>query len=439
MKNTRNFKSETISGRELSVHLPNQDKLNSICNLKGKSVDGIDGSLSLSLDVLSKHVLLMGGIGTGKTNTFNGIISQIQKKMTDKDVMIIFDTKGDFYSRFYKPGDVVISTDETATGSLQKDYWNIFNEISRDSHIFENITEIAKMLFAEVTEKTNQVFFPNAARGLFEAIIFDFIMSRPKECSNYYLMDFINRATAKDIRELLLKHKRYRAMLSYISADDSAQTQGVLSELQQVTRDILIGNFSEVGYLALRDLVREKQGKTIFIEYDLSVGKALTPIYSLMFDLAIKEALSRKRSEGNVYFITDEFRLLPYLEHIDDAVNFGRSLGVKFLIGLQNIEQIYGSYGEERARSILSGFQTIISFYLNDEKSRDYVKGVFGKNRKIESYLGKVQSKGVTEETRDAYVIEDWDITQLRTGEAIIGLPELDPFIFKFDYYGEEE
>jgi len=114
-------------------------------------------------------------------------------------------------------------------------------------------------------------------------------------------------------------------------------------------------------------------------------------------------------------------------------------LGVKFLIGLQNIEQIYGSYGEERARSILSGFQTIISFYLNDEKSRDYVKGVFGKNRKIESYLGKVQSKGVTEETRDAYVIEDWDITQLRTGEAIIGLPELDPFIFKFDYYGEEE
>lgn len=435
----KNIKSETISGRELSLHLPNQDKTNSICNLKGRSVDGVAGSISLTLDILSKHILLLGGIGTGKTNTFNGIISQLKESMSDKDVMIIFDTKGDFYSRFYTPGDIVISNDETSTGSDKKDYWNIFNEIERNSHVYENITEIAKMLFAEVTEKTNQVFFPNAARGLFEAIMFDFIVNKPRECSNYYLMDFINRATVKDIRELLGNHKRYRAMLSYISADDSPQTQGVLSELQQVTREIFIGNFAEVGYLALRDLVRKKQGKTIFIEYDLSVGKALTPIYSLMFDLAIKEALSRKRSEGNVYFITDEFRLLPYLEHIDDAVNFGRSLGVKFIIGLQNVEQIYESYGEERARSILSGFQTIISFYLNDEKSRDYVKGVFGKNRKLESYLGKIQSKGVIEETRDAYVIEDWDITRLRIGEAIIGLPELDPFIFKFDYYGEEK
>lgn len=30
--------------------------------------------------------------------------------MTEQDVMIIFDTKGDYYNRFAKPGDVVLVT-----------------------------------------------------------------------------------------------------------------------------------------------------------------------------------------------------------------------------------------------------------------------------------------------------------------------------------------
>ncbi len=61
----------------------------------------------------------------------------------------------------------------------------------------------------------------------------------------------------------------------------------------------------------------------------------------MLFDLAIKKALSRNEGEvrGNVYFVADEFRLLPNLKHIADAVNFGRSLGVKFMIGIQNVNK----------------------------------------------------------------------------------------------------
>ena len=44
------------------------------------------------------------------------------------------------------------------------------------------------------------------------------------------------------------------------------------------------------------------------------------------------------------------------------------------------------------------------------------------------------QSKGVTEQIRDANVVEDWDISSLSVGEAIIGLPNIQPFILKFRY-----
>ena len=236
---------------------------------------------------------------------------------------------------------------------------------------------------------------------------------------------------------MLLSYNDLRAMMSYIANDDSPQTQGVLSELQQVVREIFIGNFAQTGTLSMRNFVRQKGGRRIFIEYDLSIGAMLSPVYSLMFDMAIKEALGRTRTDGNVYFIVDEFKLLPHLNHIDDAVNFGRSLGIKFMIGVQNIEQIYDNYGEERARSLLSGFSSNFCFRVNDAASREYIQGLFGKNQKVESYIPDNQMNGRIEAQREANVVEDWDITHLQIGEAIIGLPGYEPFVFRFKKFEE--
>ena len=182
----------------------------------------------------------------------------------------------------------------------------------------------------------------------------------------------------------------------------------------------------------MRNLVREKGGRIIFIEYDLGIGNMLTPIYSLLFDMAIKEALCRKKSEGNVYFVADEFRLIPNLQHVDDAVNFGRSLGVKFMIGIQNVDQVFEVYGESRARSILSGFLTSVAFRVNDCASKEFIEKLHGVNRKKEVYMASVQGRGIVENVRDANVVEDWDIARLNIGEAIIGLPGRPPFLFQF-------
>ena len=436
MKTTRTTKSSVLFGEELRKEPSQLSSESAVCALSGTVGNGQQYQLPLTKDILSKHIMLLGGIGTGKTNTFFQIVSQLKEKMTNEDIMIIFDTKGDFYKEFYRPGDIVISNDETATGGDYLDYWNIFNEIDDGSQLIENVIEISKSVFAEACEKTNQIFFPNAAKDLFMATLLHFIRSvEPRECTNKNFIDFLNYTPSNELRDMITRHPDLRAMSSYIANDDSAQTQGVVSELQQVVRDIFVGNFAKNGTLSLKNLVRNKGGKTVFIEYDLSLGSMLSPIYSLMFDIAIKTALGRKRSEGNVYFVTDEFRLLPNLRHIDDAVNFGRSLGIKFMIGIQNVEQIYANYGEERARSILSGFSTNISFRVNDAKSREYIQGLYGKNQKLESYLPINQKNGITESQREGNVVEDWDITALTVGEAIVGLPDHEPLVFKFDKF----
>lgn len=425
-------KIEVFDGNELQqtpILYPTQ---NPRCAFIGLDKMGKDVYVPIDANLLSRHMVLLGGIGTGKTNTFNQIITQLRESMTNDDVMIIFDTKGDFYNTFYRPGDIVISNDGTATGPNGKDYWNIFNEIEHDEHMEENIVEIAKSLFHQKLEKTNQPFFPNAAKDLFSAILTHFTRHPELKANNKTLRQFLDGSPTAEIREMLKQHDDLKAMVSYIFDDRSPQTQGVISELQQLSREIFLGNFKQEGTLSMRNIVRNKGGKFVFIEYDLGIGSMLSPIYSLLFDLAIKEALCRKKSEGNVYFITDEFSLIPNLQHVDDAVNFGRSLGVKFMIGIQNIDQVYENYGENRARSLLSGFLTSICFRVNDGKSKEYIRELHGVNRKKEIYMASVQGRGIVESLRDANVVEDWDITRLGIGQAIIGFPGMPPFIFQF-------
>ena len=390
----------------------------------------------LSDDLLSSHLLFLGGIGTGKTNAIFQILTQLRSSMTDRDVMVIFDTKGDFHKEFYRPGDTVISNDAKSTGPSGTDYWNIFEEIGTGEQVEANIVEIAKTLFHERIEKTSQPFFPNAAKDLLCSVLTHF--SRPvgvEPMNNARLRTFLDQSSASELRAMLHSHADMKAMSTYIADDRSPQTQGVLSELQQMVRELLIGNFRKPGTISVRNAIRSKEGRCIFIEYDLGIGNLLTPIYRLLLDLAIKESLCRERSEGNVWFVIDEFRLLPNLQHVDSGVNFGRSLGAKFIIGAQSVDQIFHAYGESLARSILSGFMTTVAFRVNDATTREFVKGLFGKNRKKEAYLASVQTRGITENVRDANVVEDWDLATLKTGESIIGLPREMPFIFKFDQF----
>lgn len=406
--------------------------------LMGHNAQGEPMRIPVGEQMLSRHLLLLGGIGTGKSNAFNFLIRSVRSSLTDRDVVIIFDTKGDFYREFYQPGDVVISNDDRATGGSGPDYWNLFGEVTIDDRVEENILEIAKNFFSEKLEHTTQPFFPNAAKDLFSALLLHMVRSEQFAASrnNQSLRALFDTFSVPAMKRILQSHQDLKAMTSYIEDEKSGQTLGVVAELQQMVREIFVGKFRKKGTLSMRQLVRRKGGRVIFVEYDLGIGAMLTPVYRLLIDLAVKEALCRTSNEGSVYFFIDEFRLLPHLEHIDDGVNFGRSLGAKFFVGIQNIDQIAAAYGQNLAHSILSGFGTTLAFRVNDAGSREYIKNLFGRNIKLQTYLSAIQNRGVSEQIREGYVVEDEDITNLPVGQAIIGAPGCQPFRFQFKRYG---
>jgi len=93
-----------------------------LCRLRGR--DG--GEILLDSDIFSKHLCFIGGIGTGKTNAIFQVVSQLRQSLGDDDVMILFDTKGDFHEQFYRDGDIVIANDPNMKGTA--DRWNLFAE-----------------------------------------------------------------------------------------------------------------------------------------------------------------------------------------------------------------------------------------------------------------------------------------------------------------------
>ena len=430
--------TKILYGDTLDKILPPQKKTNYIVKLPG-TYKGKPTSFEIDTDTLSKHSLFIGGTGCGKTTLFYHFVSQIRSKMTSDDVMIIFDSKGDFYSKFGNDKDYVLGNSSQYSSRSVK--WNIFREILADGFkekdYLLNIQEICNSFFAERIQKSKNTFFPHAAADLLSAIITTLIRDSlgSKEIMNetFYndtLRVILDGSTVEDLINNIESYSDLISVVSYINGEGS-QTQGVLSEMYSVVKEIFIGVFSERGAFSIRDFVRSKGGKTLFIEYDLSIGSILSPIYSLLFDLALKEALGQSSNrKGNVYLICDEFRLLPNLKHIDDGVNFGRSLGVKVFAGLQSINQLIEVYGEARGKNIAAGFSSVYAFRANDTATRKFVIDLYGQNYILDHYSSV--DKKYMEDQRQGNTVEDWDMMSLNVGEAIVGLPFSKPFRFQF-------
>ena len=400
---------------------------------------GRSGPLWFDDATLSRHLLFLGSIGTGKTNAMMQLVRAIRQNAGPDDVIVVFDTKGDFCREFYQPGDAVISTDPgSGPGGV---VWNLFLDLLGDdaSSRGEQIYEIAATIFGEAQGQAGEnAFFATAACDIFAAVV-EIMTREGGQHSNAELRERLE-LPSDELLTLMSEHPDLGGTARYLEGERTPEA--VLAFLQQTLNRSFSGAFRlPGGTFSVRDFVRRKSGRALFIEYDIAVGSRLLPIYRVLLDMAIKEALSLGRPRpgrtGSVFFVMDEFALLPQLTHISDGINFGRSLGLKFLVGTQNVNQVRHAYGGEAGASILSGFGTVFAFRLMDDASRQLVRERFGRNRKQISTYAAVRSAGMQQVVVDGNVIEDWHLSGLGQGQCLVSLPDGRPFFFAAEKYQE--
>jgi hypothetical protein len=393
-------------------------------------VQGHTESLYFDADLLSRHVLFLGGIGTGKTNAMMQLVSTLRREAGPDDVFVIFDTKGDFLADFYRTGDAVLASgpDDMPGGVI----WNLFRDLLGQDPAGrrDEIYEIASTVFSEeMSRASDHYFFAAAARDIFAAVA-ECLSCDGARSSNKDLRENLEKPP-DELVEMLLERPELAGTARYLDGDRTPES--VLAFLQQTLNKSFSGVFRAAGEFSVRQFVQAKRARALFIEYDIARGSRLSPIYRVLMDLAIKEALGlgRQRAPGNVFFVLDEFALLPELSHISEGINFGRSLGLKFLVGTQNVNQVLHAYPGGVGESILSGFGTVFAFRLMDGISRQLVRDRFGANRKQIRTFDAVRTQGVHQLVVEGNVVEDWMLSGLGRGQSIVALPEGPPFTFQ--------
>lgn len=406
-------------------------------------------AMSIDQEIEFMHTLLIGGSGSGKSNVLFQMVAQIVTARPEEKqdcVSLIFDTKGDYFRHrgFFQRGDLLIGNNAEFRDRSQ--IWNLFEEVLADGDepmdYEANAREIAAVLFKDRGSKT-QPFFANAARDIFANTVIYFIRRRQDnpnawrdKLNNRDLVHFLMSAGPGDFLKYFRLYPDMQGLTSYFGDGSSNQALGVFGELRSMLYDCFQGVFclkptpQRPGF-SIRRAMRSKGGRSVFIEYDLSTGETMMPIYRLLVDLALKESLGRG-VHGRTYLFLDELKLLPEVTHLEDAFNFGRGKCVCVVAGLQNVNQMYAIYGKERGQAILGGFGSVIAMRISDADTQEYITRLFGTN--VTAYTYRSKDDRPIDREHNGHTVEDWHQQNLRVGQAIVGLAsQPEPFLFQFE------
>lgn len=401
--------------------------------------DPVNGTyFFMTQEQLERSLLVASAPGFGKTVLLLQVAEQLRAQASEDDCFVFFDTKGDYREALFRPGDVVVGGD----GS---DEWNVYADIFADGRgedqLYDNAYEIASALMWEKIRQSQQPFFPQNGRDLLTALLYVQSMKGLEDrnvmrarCNNRAFRRFFDeRFTVADILRELQDFERVSSVRTSICTGDeraslTPQSQGVLSEAAGVVREVFKGEFAREGRFGMRNFIRERGGRACFIEFDMARAATLEPVYRTLADLALKEALTRRSRDrgGRVYVFYDELRLMPGLQNLGRAIAFGRGMRLTVAAGLQSVHQMEEVYGREAAQTLLGSFGTCVMLNAADADTRRLMADRCGRHLRMESCH---RSDGRTEEqTRLADVVEDWHITPLGKGEAIVHTIGQPPF-----------
>lgn len=406
----------------------------------------------MSKDMLAYGLLAIGAPGTGKTNLFNMVLDRMLATLQPTDVIVVFDTKGDYLENFGKriPDKEKIVIGNGGAYRNITAYHNIFAEVmprALDGKLVytpesdEDALELCEQLFQTMNSET-QPIFPAMAEQVVAAVMIYYMRtywhSDQSKLNNRELINFFTHSTNEDLKRIfeLDYMADQRNCIDYIS-NKGNQTQGVNSYIGSMLKKLFVGPFAQADparEFSMRDIMCGGKKKVIFIEYDLRKGQLLGPMYAILIDRALANALGgRQKEKFSKYFLLDEMLLLPgKLQHLSDSLNFGRSLGVRMMCGLQNTCGLEEQYGEAGAKNILSSFQNMAAFRTNDYDTRQFVINRLGENYQNFSFSAQQENLNIQ---RAGHTVEDWNLLELQNGEAVVSLAGENPFLFTMPLY----
>ena len=360
------FRESSKTGKIIrGAHLLSEKKLVSL--MVNELAKAKIGNIPVPVRVENRNFMIAGSVGSGKSQTFYQLLDSVRVR---GQAALVADMSGDFVSRYYRPGKDVILNPLEARGVA----WSPFAEMEQPY----DAVNLARS-FIPQGKSADEEQWNGYAREVFEAVFQRlFQLGLP---TNQLLVDGLNALGITDLKALTAG--------TMISAQFDAEKMW-LSIKPIINKYIKILGFMEpqAGVEAfsvkrfVRDAVAKKQDAPwIFLLTNENNHKLLQPLVAAQIDIASRTLMSLQPDESRrFWFSLDEFASLGYVDSVEDLYTKGRKYGAAAIMGIQAVSQIRGTYGYERAQTIMATADTWLLLRNKDADSAEFMARQIGTN-----------------------------------------------------------
>ncbi len=325
------------------------------------------------------HFFIVGKSGSGKTTALNQVIEKIRQK---GHKAVIYDTKGDYISKFYDPQrDLIFNPLDSRTL-----HWNIFDEL----YLVSDIESFAYSLIPPVPSGHEDEYFITGAREVFYSILYYLYATNQRTMSA--LWQTVSQGEAGVIETL-------KTAVNHYKLDDCKRGLGLLEGYEKGVKsasDIIStmkkysNCFKYVEHhqssFKIQDwLTKQDSGFLFLVNYD-KIKNVLKPLASVLLEQLGNAALTLPDDrERRLFFVLDEFASLQRMPKFVDFLERGRSKGISLWIATQDINQIEKEYGNRTMNTIINNCTTTVAFAVQDVNTCEYLSKFFGDREILET------------------------------------------------------
>jgi hypothetical protein len=356
----------------------------------------------------TRHVLVYGGVGSGKTQILLPIMQTIVAKRGCKAFCV--DTKGDYTSRF--PAAAILSP-----WDARSRYWDIAADVCTGA---QAATFAGSIIPSE--NGANQ-FFATAATLILTGVLRALQQSRGIDWT-WLDLDELLACSSEQLAPVLEEHFRKAHPLV---AGTGTSTESVMATLSAFTQTIsqlaeAFGDGTRPDGTARKRLSLVAWAKDGYRGRRVIVAQAgpdpsLTQRYlaaaiNILVPEIISPALPDDVSEDgrSVFFMFDELAAIGKVQ-LGPLVDKGRSKGVAVVMGMQDQAQIAAIYGEHFAKALSGMVGTHIVCQMAMGDTRKHVAEIIGSQRVAITQMDAAGVGNTHEEMRA--IVQPSDLTSM--------------------------
>lgn len=340
----------------------------------------------VSIDRETRHFLIFGGVGGGKTQT---ILPMMLAAHARGDRMIVFDNKGDFSAKLPASMDekgrkipplIFSPWDKRSPG------WAVALDVQTQAEA----RELAARLIPDTPGQSNPMW-ANAARQVLTASVAELQVTQP---GNWSWPDLVRLLTRPQFEQAQAAKRYFPEAMKALGGEEGKEnvtTIGIQTNLMSYLMPVfqLAQAWPNPGKVSIKQWLKNDRHavRTIILpgngQFETLARAFAGAIIGLASQL-INSPMVGESKTRKIWFFLDEFPQLGKLESIFPLCEIGRSKGVRVVIGAQDINQIRHIHGAERTAALVSMVGThVVARVMTGETAKFIAEDLIGE-REIE-------------------------------------------------------